>query len=169
MINNNVSILDPMYITGIIDGEGSFNVSISKSSTRSLGYVITFSFEIGLHNIDLNLLKQIQAYFQVGGIYKHSNNMMRYKVSSFQNIIKVIIPHFLKYPLITQKRVDFEIFKNIINIINNGPLSLEDLQKIVNLKASLNTGNSDELQKNFPNTFPAVKPLVKYKGIPDPY
>lgn len=104
----------------------------------------------------------MQAIFGVGGIYKHSGGMMRYKVSSIRDLTKVIIPHFDKYPLVTQKRVDFNIFKCIIDIINKGPLSPEDLQKIVNLKASLNRGLSSELQASFPNTIPVQRPVIPF-------
>lgn len=32
---------------------------------------------------------------------------------------EVIIPHFTKYPLLTQKRVDFELFKEAIELLVN--------------------------------------------------
>jgi hypothetical protein len=154
--------LDPQYITGLFDGEGSLGLSISKNSKRSLGYVITLSFEIGLHSKDLDLLKGLQAYFGVGGIYKHTGDMMRYKVSSIRDITKVIIPHFELYPLVTQKRADFEILKCVIEIINKGPVSQVDLQKIVNLKASLNNGLSSELQASFPKTVPVQRSILPF-------
>jgi hypothetical protein len=51
----------------------------------------------------------------------------------------VIIPHFIKFPLVTKKRADFELFSNIIQILQNkGHLNPNGLQEIVNLKASLN-------------------------------
>jgi hypothetical protein len=37
---------------------------------------------------------------------------------------------------------------------------LEGIQKIVNLKASMNKGLSDELKESFPNTKPALRPVV---------
>lgn len=161
-------VLNPWYITGIVDGEGSFGVFVKQDPKRSLGYVITLSFEIALDKKDLNLLKGLQAYFGVGGIYKHSGDMVRYKVSSIQDIAKVIIPHFDKYSLVTQKRVDFDIFKRIVCIINKGPVSREDLQEIVNLKTSMNLGLSESLKESFPNTKELARPLIKYTGIPDP-
>ena len=36
-----VPVLDPFYITGLVDGEGSWALSINKDSKRSLGYIIT--------------------------------------------------------------------------------------------------------------------------------
>jgi len=111
-------------------------LAINKDPKRTLGYVITVSLEIALDIKDLDLLKGLQAYFGVGGIYKHSGNMMRYKVSSARDLARVVIPHFEKYPLVTQKRADFEIFKSAIGILNSGGISSEELQKLVNLRAS---------------------------------
>lgn len=45
---------------------------------------------------------------------------MRYKVSSTKQIISAIIPHFSKYPLMSQKRADFELFKTAVYIISKG-------------------------------------------------
>src|SRR5947209_16884387 len=79
-------------------------------------------------------------------------------------LINTIIPFFDKYPLISQKQADFKIFKKIVEFIKNKEhLTLEGMQKIINLKASLNTGNSDELKALFPNTVPVAKPSVEYK------
>jgi hypothetical protein len=85
----------------------------------------------------------------------------------------VIIPFFEKYPLISQKRAvplrGLELFKRIVEIIHNKEhLTLTGLQKIVNLKASLNLGNSSELKALFPDTVPVARPVVEFAGIPDP-
>jgi len=127
-----------------------------------LGYVITVAFEIALDIKDLDLLKGLHAYFGVGGIYKHSGNMMRYKVSSVRDLARVVIPHFDKYPLVTQKRADFEILKSAIQILNKGPISSEQLQEVVNLRASLNRGLSSKLQASFPNTVPVERRVIPF-------
>ena len=44
----------------------------------------------------------------------------------------------------------------------------EGLQKIINLKASLNQGLSDNLNKVFPNTKPVKRPIVENEQILDP-
>ena len=64
----------------------------------------------------------------------------------------MIIPHFEKYPLITQKLADFLLFKNVVDIINTKEhLTIEGLRKIVSLKASINLGLTDELKGAFPD------------------
>lgn len=64
-----------------------------------------------------------------------------------------IINHFDKYPLISQKRADFELFKQVF-LINKEHLTIEGLQKIVAIKYSINKGLSPKLQSAFPNTTP---------------
>jgi hypothetical protein len=50
-----------------------------------------------------------------------------------------IIPHFDEYPLITQKRADYILFKQIANIIiKKEHLTNEGLQKIINIRANIN-------------------------------
>ena len=89
-------------------------------------------------------------------------------VRSLDEILK-IISHFDNYPLITQKKADFELFKRIIlKMVKGEHLSLKGLQEIVNLRASLNLGLSDLLKTNFPNTVPVTRPLIENMTIPHP-
>ena len=112
---------------------------------------------------------KLKDYFGVGGVYTHVGEMYRYKVSSIKDILNVIIPHFNKYPLVTQKRADFEIFKQIIEILSKGPLNLSDLQEVVNLRAGLNKGLTPELKLAFPKTVVPTRQEVIFQGVPSPY
>jgi hypothetical protein len=56
---------------------GSFGFSISKDSTRKIGFNINAKFTIGLHSKDTNLLERIVDHFGVGNIYLGSNNLIR--------------------------------------------------------------------------------------------
>ena len=61
--------LDPNYITGFSNGEGSFVISLVKNERLKTGWQLDPGFSIELHIKDLNLLKQIKAYFKVATIY----------------------------------------------------------------------------------------------------
>jgi len=161
--------LNPWFLTGFTDGEGSWGISISKDSTRKLGFHISLKFTIGLHANDIALLERIAAHFGVGCVHIGPDNLIRWQVSSIQELVNVIIPFFEKYPLISKKRADFELFKRIVELVNNKEhMTPAGLQEIINLKASLNLGNTGELKALFPNTVPAPRPLVHFTGIPDP-
>ena len=75
----------------------------------------------------------------------------------------------MKYPLLTQKKADFLLFKSIVElIINKDHLTIEGLNKIINIKAAINKGLSKELIEFFPNIIPVNRPIIVTSDIPDP-
>jgi hypothetical protein len=63
-------------------------------------------FTIQLHIKDLSLLELFKSYFKVGTLKtkKNKNNTtVIYSVQSVKDILEVIIPHFDKYPLLSEK------------------------------------------------------------------
>jgi hypothetical protein len=125
-------------------------------------------FAIELHLKDKALLEQIQCFFGGVGVIRDigSKGTVGYTVTKIKDIITVIVPHFIKNPLLTQKRADFELFKWVVQLMDKKEhLSYEGLIKILAIKASLNLGLSDELKAAFPNIIPVPRPLVKDQNI----
>lgn len=99
-------------------------------------------FKISLHNKDLKILEALQRTWGVGKIYKHSANASEYRVSSLKNL-RIIIDHFDKYPLLTQKLSDYLLFKQSVLLIEKkSHLTMEGLLKLVGIKASFAGQNS---------------------------
>jgi LAGLIDADG endonuclease len=75
-----------------------------------------------------------------------------------------IIDHFNLYPLKTKKYADFLLFKKaffFFNTINyKKHLTIEGLQELINIRASLNKGLSERLKLAFPNIKPVVRPEI---------
>jgi len=135
-----------------------------------LGYSVLVSFELALNVKDKLLLDLLQENLgNVGNIYYNpQDNTYKYKVSSVEKLTNFVIPFFQKFPLLTQKRVDFEIFVKIIEIINKKKhLTSKGLQDIINLKASLNLGLSNKLSDTF-NVVPVARPKFNPTLISDP-
>jgi len=157
--------LNPYFVTGFSDAESTFVVSISKCSRFlkkkiKTGWRVTISFALQLHKRDLPLLKQIQAFFGVGDIYEPQGETVLYQVRSLEDV-KKIINHFNKYPLITKKQADFELFKAIVELIDRDEhKTIEGLTKIISLRASMNRGLSEEFKKYFPAVLPFPRPSV---------
>jgi hypothetical protein len=82
----------------------------------------------------------------------------------------IIIAHFDNYPLITNKRSDFVLFKSVVALLNKKEnLIYEGLRNIVSMKASMNRGLSDKVKKSFPDIVPSVRPMFNYISIKDPH
>ena len=153
--------LHPYYITGFADGEGCFTTSIFKDSRRLTGWQVKPIFKISLHKRDLKILEAIQRTLGVGKIYRAGANAVDYRVSSLKNL-RVIINHFDKYPLITQKLADYLLFKQSVSLIEKKEhLTEGGLLKLLGIKASLNLGLTEKFKESFPNIVAAERPIVK--------
>jgi len=94
--------LNPWFVSGLIDAEGTFYISIRKDNEYKLGWQIGAEFQIQLHKRDLNLLLQLQDFFKTGSVnISKTRHSVSYSVKSIKNITNIIIPHFLKYKLLT--------------------------------------------------------------------
>lgn len=161
--------LCPYWASGFSDAESSFSIRITRDKTRITGWRVSPLFVIELNNRDILLLKRIWTFFGVGTFTERKNGRVAYYVQSFADLTNVIIPHFNKYPLLTQKSADFTLFTNIIDLLNlKEQASSVGLQKIINIRASMNKGLSDHLKLVFPNTKPIIRPVVDINTIPHP-
>lgn len=155
--------LDPRWVTGFIDGEGCFFISILKSSTYLSGWQVRARFSIGLHKKDRKILELIQNYFGVGIITTQGKNAVQFVVFN-QKDFEVIISHFLNFPLLTPKKADLILWMKAIEMMKQGKhLSEKGLQEIVNnvISMSLTTNRIAKLKSAFPKTTPVKAPLVE--------
>lgn len=160
-------ILNPYYVTGFTDVEGSFLINLESKPGLKLGYSLSLSFKLKLHSKDKELLERIWNFFNVGKIYTRKDGYIEYIVNSM-NDMEVIIIHFNNYPLITypsdrmqqaKNLSDYKIFKLVFELIKQkNHLTLEGFQEILSLKASFNNGLSEELKIVFPNIIPSLRP-----------
>jgi hypothetical protein len=142
---------------------------LAKNPQSAHGYRVTLGFTIGLHSKDLELLKLIKAFLdEKGSITKLGKESLQYRVFSLKDL-KTVIEHFDKYPLITQKKADYILFKQAYELVKcKKHLTVEGLKEIVAIKSSMNRGLSEELKAGFPNILPVPRPgVIDYK-IQDP-
>ena len=156
--------IDPWFTTGFTDGEGCFTCTVLKSHSYKLGWEVQPTFQIKLHVRDLPLLLGIQRSLGGIGVISSSQSICILRVRKLQELVE-LVKFFDKYPLITKKIGDYLLFKQIVSIMQlKEHLTLEGLQKIINIKATLNFGLSEELQLMFPETIPVPRPLALNEG-----
>jgi len=153
-------VLNPSFISGFSDAEGSFVVTILKNPRYKIGWNVQARFQIKLHEKDRALLLLIQNYFDnVGYISKiNDRSTVEFRVSDITSLNNIIIPHFENYTLITNKYKDFIIFKQIVSLMSeNKHTTLEGLKEILEYRASLNWGLSKNLKESFPSIVPVKR------------
>jgi hypothetical protein len=102
----------------------------------------------------------------IGSIHLARNReIVNYSIDSIEDLNKLII-HLEKYPLLTQKAADFLLFKQAVKLVNNkAHLSVEGLNQIVNIKASMNLGLSDMLKSEFAGYTPVERPVINSDNV----
>lgn len=74
----------------------------------------------------------------IGNISNIGNNAVQLRVRSKEEL-ELLIKQFGKYPLITQKQVDYTLFKLAIDLIQKKEhLNLNGIQKLIEIKAVMN-------------------------------
>lgn len=134
------NIPDPYWISGFVSGEGLFLIEIKKYLNKRYS---GFRFLVTQHIRDTELLKKFVDYLGCGYYSIRSSNPMAgdYHVSSYQDIIKKIIPFFDKHPIQGTKFLDFCDFKEGLFLKTPGKsLTENDLIYILELKSRMNKG-----------------------------
>ena len=143
-------VLHPWYVTGLVEGEGSFVVSFNKRPKLRVGIETRPSFSLSLSERDLDLLKAMQNFFQCGAIrYSRSDRTYKYEVRSVADLARRIVPHFEKYPLAGAKGEDFRKFAEIVRWVHaNHHLNPDYLRKIIELAYSMDPSGQRRYAKD---------------------
>ena len=110
---NNETSINPWFLTGFIDGEGCFRISLTKVN-REIGWRAQLFFQINLHKKDKALLENIKDYLAVGKIQNSGKNLIQYRIQTFEELT-VLIEHLENYPLISKKRRTMSFLRRRIN------------------------------------------------------
>jgi hypothetical protein len=106
------------YISGYVDGEGCFTVSISPRAKLLVGWEVRPSLSVSQNGDRAEVLHAIQAYFGCGSIRPdRSDKTVKWETRRLEDILDRVVPHFERYPLLSGKRFDFERFSAICKLM----------------------------------------------------
>ena len=98
--------LNPWFVSGFVDGEGSF--TFSRSSRQLAVY-------FAIKGADRSFLETVQAFFGgIGKIYKVGAGYM-FRVTRATELL-VVVSHFDSYPLQTQKHAAYEVWRSMVQL-----------------------------------------------------
>jgi len=130
----------PSYISGYIDGEGCFTVSIAPRRTLVVGWEVRPSVSVSQNADRSQVLLEIQRYFDCGTLRPdRSDQTLKWEVRSLPLLLARVIPHFLRFPLLSAKQRDFELFNEVCQRMAQGQhLTLVGLSEVVRLAGAMN-------------------------------
>lgn len=169
----NPGSLDPEWVTGFTDAEGSFVVSLTKRENGQDR--VKVSFEILLHLKDIVTLYKIQSFLGCGVISKLAENSSypkcSFKVNAIDDLVRIVIPHFRMHALHTQKYADFVLWSQVVMMVKSQEhQTAEGLLKIQPIYASINRGISSKAKErwDFSNIIPVPRPMTPIYDL-NPY
>ena len=128
------------YISGYVDGEGCFTVSISPRAKLAVGWEVRPSLSVSQNGDRAEVLQLIQAHFGCGSIRPDRNDKtLKWETRQLEDLLARVIPHFERQPLLSSKRLDFERFAQVCQSMATGEHRTSDgLESIVRLVAQMN-------------------------------
>ena len=133
------------YISGYVDGEGCFTVSISPRAKLKVGWEVRPGFSVSQNGDRAEVLYALQAYFGCGSIRPdRSDQTLKWETRRLDDILEFVIPHFEQWPLMSGKRRDFERFASICRLMETGGhRSRHGLARVVELAHEMNPSGDD--------------------------
>jgi hypothetical protein len=106
------------YISGFVDGEGCFTVSISPRGKLRVGWEVRPSFSVSQNGDRAEVLYALKAFFGCGSIRPdRSDKTLKWETRRLEDILECVIPHFERWPLMSGKRHDFESFASVCRLM----------------------------------------------------
>ena len=141
-------MLNPDYIVGLVDGEGSFTAYILNpysKKNRARRVRVEPRFYLKLNEGDKKILSELKKFFSCGNVYfqrdkrENHQNCYRYEVTNRGNLEGIIIPFFKKHHLKMPSRMnDFRVFCEIIKRIKKREhLTNKGLKRLYLLKQKM--------------------------------
>jgi hypothetical protein len=125
--------LDPRWVSGFVDGEGCFHVSINKIPKMSIGWQVLPEFRIVQHERDQSVLEDLQRFFKAGKVVRNHGARKELRIRRLGEL-KNIVSFFKQYPLKTKKKTDLKIFAEILVLMEQKKhLTFDGLIEIANL------------------------------------
>ncbi len=108
------------FVSGFVDGEGSFCLNIKQRKDSKYGLRIEPAFYVYQHERGIKILELIQMMFGCGSIHRKSNpsSVFTYQISGIQPCFSKVLPFFETYPLIVKSKT-FEIFSKAIKMMHS--------------------------------------------------
>jgi len=111
------------YISGYVDGEGCFAVTVNRNTSCRSGFQLVPEFHVSQNADRSEVLRLIHERFGGSGYIKPNGRKDRalvYVIRRRQDLLEHVIPFFERSPLLSSKHEDFEKFAAIVRAMAQG-------------------------------------------------
>ena len=128
------------YVSGYVDGEGCFTVSISPRAKLRMGWEVRPSLSVSQNGDRAEVLRLIKRLLGCGSIRPdRSDRTLKWETRRLEDLLERVIPHFEQFPLLSAKRADFDRFATVCRFMAAGDhRSPRGLIEIVELASEMN-------------------------------
>jgi hypothetical protein len=128
------------YISGYVDGEGCFTVSIAPRATLLVGWEVRPSLSVSQNGDRAEVLHLVESHFGCGSIRPdRSDRTLKWETRRLEDLLDRVIPHFEAFPLLSGKRHDFQRFAQVCRLMAAGShRSRQGMITIVELASVMN-------------------------------
>jgi len=143
------------WITGFVEGEGCFSIAFVRQQDRGrrrgyrTGYQVSHELAVTQGAKSIEALHVLQRFFGVGQILinrrsdNHREPLYRYVVRRRDDLLRIIIPFFRRYPMQAAKQQDFEKFAACVEMVSRGEQrTTEGLARIAEITQTMNRRKS---------------------------
>ena len=119
--------LDPWWISGFTTGEGSFTY-FTRNRKKANGEIVkdyTLAYEVSQRSDSLHVLNLIAKYFEYGKVYSETRGVSKYRLVTRDQILNTLVPFFEKYPLEGNKNMQYELWIQIVKILQTTGRSVQ--------------------------------------------
>ena len=131
--------IEAQWIVGFVDGEGCFHVALNAHKGMKSGTQCLPEFTVTQHRQDISILYALKSVFSCGVVRRNHGDSFCYRVRSHGDLLDKIIPFFERHKLKSKKRIDFEKFRRVIQLMSTGGhLTQSGIEEIRKLSATMN-------------------------------
>jgi hypothetical protein len=130
------------YLSGYVDGEGSFSVAINRNPSCRLGYQLVPEFHVSQNGDRAQVLRLLRHRLGECGYIKPNGKKDRalvFVVRKRADLLEHVIPFFERSPLLSSKQDDFEKFAAVVRAMALGQhRTTSGFQELLQVALSMN-------------------------------
>jgi LAGLIDADG DNA endonuclease family protein len=127
------------WVSGFVDGEGSFNVPFRRSRDRGLPWRVSLSFNVS--QIGPSLPSLLRCVFGTGTVRGRRDGIFYFEITKPQSLEDRVFRFFERFLLRGKKAEDLELFEKIAHLVQSGfHLSSTGVLEILRMRAPMNGG-----------------------------